>query len=68
MEDSTFVVIEWPAIQELMGEKGFRQNSILINSDPLLEEFGSSAYLVRLGWLSKLIKKEALSKIRNNRS
>lgn len=48
----SYIVIQWPEIQELMGKKGFRENSFLVN-DPLgLDEFGSSAYFVNEEWLN----------------
>jgi len=52
MED-TFEVVTWPDIQFIMDKEGFRRNSVLINDEPLLTEYGSSAYLVRKSWLEK---------------
>ena len=52
MED-LFTVITWPEVQDLMDEKGFDDNSILINDGKLYEEYGDSAYMVRKSWLDK---------------
>lgn len=52
MED-LFTVITWPEVQDLMDEKGFDDNSILINDGKLYEEYGDSAYMVRKSWLYK---------------
>ena len=49
-----FVIIQWPEIQNLMDKPGFENNCCLINSDPFLEEYGSSAYFVDKEWLSKI--------------
>ena len=51
--DATFVAIIFPNVQELMTEEGFDDNSMLINDEPLLVEFGMSAYMVRKSWLNK---------------
>lgn len=51
--EHVFVVITWPDIQELMDQKGFEENSILINDGSLYEKYGDSAYMVNLNWLSK---------------
>lgn len=48
---NTFVVVTWPKVQDLMDKDGFESNSVLINDDPLLEEYGPSAYMVRSSWL-----------------
>jgi hypothetical protein len=50
---NTFKVITWPWIQDLMEKPGFDDNSSLINDEPLLSEYGNSAYFVRQDWLSK---------------
>lgn len=50
MED-TFKVVVWPEIQKLMDREGFEENSCLINDEPLLSEYGSSAYFIRQSWL-----------------
>ncbi len=49
-----FTVILWPEIQDLMDMNGFDENSCLINDDPLLSEYGSSAYFVRTSWLEQI--------------
>ena len=50
MED-TFVVVTFPSIQSLMDHLGFEDNCCLINDEPFLSEYGSSAYFVRESWL-----------------
>ena len=48
----TYIVVQWPEVQELMDKEGFKENSFLVN-DPLgLDEFGSSAYFVSTEWLN----------------
>ncbi len=42
-----FVVIQWLFVQEFMDNEGFYDNSHLINDEPLLTEYGNSAYFVR---------------------
>lgn len=49
-----FKVIQWPECQEYMGKKGWEENSYLINDDKGIEEFGSSAFFVRMSWLETL--------------
>jgi len=49
--EEKFVIVCWPDSQLLMDKEGFEENCCLINDDPLLEEYGSSAYLVRASWL-----------------
>ena len=44
MKKDLFVVIRWPDSQEFIG----KPNCYLINDDEGVEEFGSSAYFVRL--------------------
>lgn len=53
-DDETFVAVGWPNSQAFMEEDGFEENSILIDSEPLLDEYGSSAYLIRKSWLKNL--------------
>lgn len=50
----TFVIVQWPEIQELMDIEGFEENSCLINEEPFLSEYGSSAYFVRQCWLESI--------------
>jgi len=53
--DTTFDVITWSDdIQHYMEIDGFRENSCLINDEPLLSEYGSSAYFIRRSWLETL--------------
>lgn len=49
-----YVVICWPEIQYLFSEKGFEENSYLINDEKGFEDFGSSAYFVNKEWLDNL--------------
>ena len=49
-----FTPVTWPESQELMELPGFEENALLINDEPLLEQYGSSAYLVRVSWLESL--------------
>jgi hypothetical protein len=52
MED-IYEVVCWPESQMLMEKPMFRENSSLINDEPLLSDYGSSAYFVRKSWLEK---------------
>ena len=54
MENNEFIVIRWPEIQELMEVNGFEQNCCLINDDPFIQEYESSAYFVRVNWLKNI--------------
>lgn len=50
----SYIVIQWPEIQELMDKEGFKEHSFLVN-DPLgLDTFGSSAYFVNEEWLKTI--------------
>ena len=51
MNEDMFVVVMWPDVQEYQELEGFDDNSILINDYPLLDEYGTSAYMVRCNWL-----------------
>lgn len=57
MED-TFVIVQWPEIQELLDIEGFENNSCLINEDPFFTIYGSSAYFVRKSWLNSIDTKD----------
>lgn len=61
MDKDTFIVVTWPDVQELMDLDGFEENSCLINDEPLLDEYGSSAYFVRESWDTE-IKEEKMEK------
>ena len=50
VDDNKFIAISFPDIQEYQDLDGFDENSTLINDGPLMEEYGLSAYMVRLGW------------------
>lgn len=60
MDENTFTVIPFPDIQDYQDLDGFDENSTLINDGPLMEEYGSSAYMVRCNWLHG--KQEELDK------
>lgn len=49
-----YEVVTWPEVQELMGLCGFEENSYLINDERGINDFGSSAYFVRVDWLEEL--------------
>jgi len=51
MNEDTFVVVVWPDVQEYQDMDGFDDNSVLINDETLLGEYGGSAYMVRCNWL-----------------
>ena len=53
MED-TFVVVTFPDCQMLMDLPGFGENACLVNDEPFLTEYGSSAFFVRQSWLPKI--------------
>ena len=55
MEDR-FVVVTWPEIQNLMVFEDFNENACLINDQPFLDEYGSSAYFVRESWFNEIEK------------
>lgn len=54
--NETFVIITWPEIQDYMDKPGFEENSCLINEEPFLSEYGSSAYFVRELWVEEADK------------
>ena len=54
VDEDDFVVIQWPAIQDLMDKEGFDTNASLANDEWCLEKYGSSAYFVNKQWLSKV--------------
>ena len=47
-----YEVVEWPQSQELMDNKGFKENAFLINDEEGMKRFGSSAYFVNKEWLN----------------
>lgn len=55
---NTYIVIQWPEIQDIMELEGFRENSHLINDEQGLELYGSSAYFVNTEWLNRFFEKE----------
>lgn len=54
--EDEYVIVQWPEIQELMTEEDFRENSCLLNEEPMLSEYGSSAYFVNSAWLKRVYK------------
>lgn len=52
----TFIIVTWPEIQDYMDKPGFEENSCLINEEPFLSEYGSSAYFVRKSWAEEADK------------
>lgn len=56
-DKDTYVIITWPDIQEYMDKEGFAVNASLANDEWTLDEYGSSAYFVRIAWLKQLDKK-----------
>ena len=58
MDNTTlFKVVEWPLSQELMELDEFNQHVMLINDQPLLQEYGPQAYLVRVSWYNEVLNK-----------
>lgn len=49
-----YEVVTWPDVQELMNLYGFEENSYLVNDERGINDFGSSAYFVRVDWLEEL--------------
>jgi hypothetical protein len=49
-----FIVITWPDVQILFDIDGFEDNSLLINDGPLYDEYGDSAYMVRVLWYKQV--------------
>ena len=54
LHEDLFTVVQWPDIQEYQDLPGFETNSMLINENPLLEEYGNSSYMVRSQWLYQI--------------
>ncbi len=52
--EKLFIVVTWPEVKYFMQFPDFVNNSILIQDDPLLQEFGNSAFLVRKAWIESL--------------
>ena len=49
-----YELIQWPEIQELLDEPGFRENACLANDEYFVIQYGSSAYFVNVDWLAKI--------------
>lgn len=54
MDDDTNEVWEWPHVQQLMDNPGFKDNSELINGEFQIEIYGNNAYTVSKEWLNNL--------------
>lgn len=48
---TSYTIVTWPDIQEIMEEDWFDDESFLINDQKGLEKFGSSAYFVPVKYL-----------------
>ncbi|KAF5080396.1 hypothetical protein DSECCO2_120380 [anaerobic digester metagenome] len=57
LDNDIFTVITWPSIQCYMEQEGFDDNATLINDGTLYDEYGDSAYLVRLSWIRTINSK-----------
>ena len=53
-----FTVVCWPEVQFLMVNEDFNANAVLIDNNEMYEEYGSSAYLVRISWLNQKYNKQ----------
>jgi len=53
-----FTVICWPEVRHFMVEPDFNANAILIDNKEMYDEYGSSAYLVRISWLNEKYNKQ----------
>lgn len=47
----SYVVVQWPEVQDLMDMEGFDENSELILDESELEIYGSSSYYVLYSWM-----------------
>lgn len=46
MNETVYIVVQWPEVQDLMEESWFDEECFLVNDDNGLTQFGSSAYFV----------------------
>ena len=53
-----FTVVCWPEVQFLMTNEDFNSNAVLIDNNEMYDEYGSSAYLVRISWLNQKYNKQ----------
>jgi hypothetical protein len=53
-----FTVVCWPEVQFLMANEDFNANAVLIDNNKMYDEYGSSAYLVRISWLNQKYNKQ----------
>lgn len=53
-----FTVVCWPEVQFLMVNEDFNANAVLIDNNEMYDEYGSSAYLVRISWLNQKYNKQ----------
>lgn len=54
VDDDDFVIIGWPAVQELMDKENFDTNASLANDEFSLSKYGSAAYFVNKKWLNTI--------------
>lgn len=52
-----FIALSFYEVQGLMDKEGFDEHSLLINDSPLLEHYGTSAYMVDMEWLNRITEK-----------
>jgi len=45
-----YIIITWPDSQKFMDLDGFEENSILINDDRGIDEYGPCAFLINRDW------------------
>ena len=53
-----FIVVCWPEVQVLMTNPDFNANAVLIDNNEMYDEYGNSAYLVRISWLNEKYNKQ----------
>ena len=49
-----FEVIMWPEVKYFMQFNDFIKNAVPITDKPLTDEYGGSAFLVRISWINEL--------------
>lgn len=53
-----YIIVSWPESQSLMEYDWFENECILINTEPLLEAYGGSAYFVPLNRYNEVLRDE----------
>lgn len=56
---SNYIIVTWPESQSLMDYDWFEDECMLINSEPLLEAYGGSAYFVPLHRYNEILREES---------